>query len=152
MAEDKTVQSVVRAARLLRLLGQADQGARLSDLARAAGLAVSTTHRLLTTLEQQGFAQFDRDGALWHVGRAAYEAGAGYIRRRNYVAPALPLLRQLRDATRETVNLGLLDGSDLVTILQVESREITRAIAPPGGRVPVFSSAMGKAIFGVLAR
>ncbi|OUS22732.1 transcriptional regulator [Rhodobacterales bacterium 59_46_T64] len=148
MASEKSegVQSVTRALRLLTLLSQSDEGQRVSDLARDAGLAVSTAHRLLTTLEQSGFAQFAADEALWHVGRAAFSVGAAYTQRRNFIAPALPFLRRLRDQTRETANLGLLDDDQLVTVSQVESREIMRAISPPGGRVPVFCSGMGKAI------
>ena len=144
MAENG-VQSVSRALTLLRLLAQGD-GSRLSDLARAAGLPVSTAHRLLTTMEQQGFAQFEPASSAWHVGRDAFSVGMAYGRRLSFVAPALPLLRRLRDATRETANLGILDDDHLVTVSQVESREIRRALSPPGRRVPVFSSAMGKAI------
>ena len=146
MAEKDGVQSVSRALSLLRLLADTEGGMRLSDLARAAGLPVSTAHRLLTTLEQQGFAQFEPASTAWHVGRDAFSIGMAYGRRRSFVAPALPMLRRLRDATRETSNLGILDDDHLVTVSQVESREIRRALSPPGQRVPVFSSAMGKAI------
>ncbi|MDM8165805.1 IclR family transcriptional regulator [Roseovarius sp.] len=140
------VQSVARALGLLKILSRHDEGVRVSDMARESGLAVSTTHRLLTTLELQGFAQFDPERALWHVGREAFAVGAAFGRRHNFVAPALPYLRRLRDVTRETANLGILDNDELVTISQVESREIMRAISPPGGRVPAFCSGMGKAI------
>ncbi|WIV50126.1 IclR family transcriptional regulator [Marivivens sp. LCG002] len=150
MAEESSsgqgVQSVVRALGLLRVLARSDEGARVSDIAREVGLAVSTTHRLLTTLETQGFAQFEADTSLWFVGREAFAVGSAYGKRRSFVAPALPFLRRLRDATRETANLGILDHDTLVTVSQVESREIMRAISPPGGRVPVFCSGMGKAI------
>ena len=146
MTEKTGVQAVGRALHLLSLLSQADDGLRVSDIARQASLAVSTAHRLLTTLEQHGFAQFEPDTSLWHVGREAFAVGAAVGRRRNYVAPALPYLRRLRDETRETANLGILDHDELVTVSQVESREIMRAISPPGGRVPVFCSGMGKAI------
>ncbi|HRO15238.1 MAG TPA: IclR family transcriptional regulator [Paracoccus sp. (in: a-proteobacteria)] len=147
MAEGRDgVQSVGRALSLLKLMAADDRGSRLSDLARAAGLPVSTAHRLLTTLEQQGFAQFEPAAAVWHVGRDAFSTGMAYGRRRSFVAPALPTLRRLRDATRETANLGIMDDDHLVTVSQVESREIRRALSPPGRRVPVFSSAMGKAI------
>lgn len=140
------VQAVARAMRLLKLMSEHDDGLRVSDLARQGGLAVSTAHRLLTTLELQGFAQFDPERKLWHVGREAFAVGAAFGRRYNFVAPALPYLRRLRDATRETANLGLLDRDALVTVSQVESREIMRAISPPGGQVPALCSAMGKAI------
>ena len=148
MSEQKPegVQSVLRALGLLQILSRHDEGLRVSDVARQAELAVSTTHRLLTTLELQGFAQFEPDRALWHVGREAFAVGSAFGRRHNFVAPALPFLRRLRDVTRETANLGLLDNDELVTVSQVESREIMRAISPPGGRVPAFCSGMGKAI------
>jgi IclR family acetate operon transcriptional repressor len=130
----------------MKLLAQSDEGHRVSNLAKDAGLAVSTTHRLLTTLEIEGFTQFDLSRSLWHVGRDAYSVGSAYIQKYNFIAPALPFLRKLRDETRETVNLGVLDKGELVTISQVESREIVRAISPAGGRVPASCSGMGKAI------
>ena len=141
-----SVQAVTRALDLLRILGSAGEGMRLSDLAAQAGLAVSTTHRLLTTMENSGFVQSDQAQGEWHVGREAFAVGAAFVNRRNFVAPALTYLRRLRDSSRETANLGVLDSGQLVTVSQVESREIMRAISPPGGRVPATCSAMGKAI------
>ncbi|MEM5468254.1 IclR family transcriptional regulator [Celeribacter marinus] len=140
------VQSVQRAMTLLKLLAASDEGRRVSDLAKESELAVSTAHRLLTTLEDENFAYFDPERTLWHVGRAAYSVGSAYVQKYNFVTPALPYLRKLRDETRETANLGILDGEQIVTISQVESREIVRAISPTGGRVPAFCSGMGKAI------
>ncbi|MGV8987226.1 MAG: IclR family transcriptional regulator [Cypionkella sp.] len=145
-AKAEGVQSVVRALRILEKLAAQNDGARLTDLAGGLGLAASTTHRLLTTLEQMGFAQSSAESGLWYVGRRAHFVGSAYARRVNYTAVALPYLRRLRDATRETANLGVLDDGEVITLAQVESREIMRAIAPPGGRAPVINSAMGKAM------
>lgn len=72
------VQSVSRALILLQELARSDDGLRVSDLARTTGLAVSTAHRLLTTLEQHGFAQFDAETTLWHVGREAFAVGSAF--------------------------------------------------------------------------
>ena len=94
------VQSVGRALDLLELLSQNEDGLRASDLARLSGLAVSTTHRLLTTLEGRGFAHSDPDSAAWHVGRTAFAVGSTYGRRRSFAVPAMPYLRRLRDLTR----------------------------------------------------
>lgn len=122
------------------------EGSRLSDLAREAGLAPSTTHRLLTTLERNGFAQLDPVSTRWHVGRKAFAVGVAFTNWQSFIAAAMPFMRRLRDATRETANLGVLDDGEVITVAQVESREIIRAIAAPGGRAPVINSGMGKAI------
>lgn len=141
-----SVQSVERAMAILQVLGEDEEGQRLTDIARRTGLSVSTVHRLLTTMEGQRFAQFDRSDGMWHVGRGAFTVGAAFVRQRNFVAPALPVLRRLRDQTRETANLGVVDDGEVVVLTQVESREIMRAITRVGGRAPMTSSGMGKAI------
>lgn len=146
MSRTGIVQSVDRALHLLEALALRNEGARLSELAREVELPPSTAHRLLTTLEQRGFAQFDQGLSQWHVGRRAFTVGMAFSQWQNLVAAAMPYLRSLRDATRETANLGVLEEGEVITVAQVESREIIRAISPPGGRAPVMNSGMGKAI------
>lgn len=146
------VQSVDRAMTLLEVLGEDDRGQRLTDLARRTGLSLTTVHRLLTTLEQRHFVQFSLGDNLWHVGRQAYAVGSAFVRDRHFVAPALPFLRRLRDLTRETANLGVVDNGEIILVNQVESREITRAISRIGGRTPMTASGMGKAILSCYSR
>lgn len=140
------VQSVDRAMLLLEALGEDEEGYRLTDLAIRTGLSPSTAHRLLTTLEKRRFVAFDQSDNMWHVGRQSFAIGSAFIRRRNFVAPALPFLRRLRDLTHETANLGVVDDGEVIVLTQVESREIMRAITKVGGRAPMVTSGIGKAI------
>jgi IclR family transcriptional regulator, acetate operon repressor len=145
-AKSGSVQSVDRAMALLEALGEDEEGYRLTDLAIRTGLSISTAHRLLTTLEQRKFVEFDQSENMWHVGRQSFSVGAAFVRRRNFVAPALPFLRRLRDLTRETANMGVADDGEVVVLTQVESREIMRAITRVGRRAPMVASGLGKAI------
>jgi IclR family acetate operon transcriptional repressor len=144
--KEGTVQSVARALSLLELLAEDDEGYRLSDLSERSGLSPSTVHRLLTTMEQKRFVQFDPYTHLWHVGRQSFSVGSAFVRRRNFVAQTIPFLRRIRDQTRETVNLAVADEGEVTILVQVESREIVRAISRAGGRAPMTSSGLGKAI------
>lgn len=146
------VQCVDRALALLEELAQDDRGLRLTELARRTGLSPSTVHRLLTTLEERRFVQFSQLDSAWHVGLKAFAVGSAFSRERNFVAPAVPFLRRLRDQTHETANLGVVEGGEVVLISQLPSREIARAISPVGGRTPVTASGMGKAILSSYAR
>ncbi len=148
---DGVVQSLTRALRLLEILAEDDEGYRLVDLAERAALSPSTTHRLLTTLEQKRFVQFDHDRNVWHVGVQCFSVGAAFGRRRNVTALAVPAMRRLRDLTGETVNLGLIDQGDVVFVTQVESREMMRAIGKPGGRMPLACTAMGQSILAAMS-
>lgn len=140
------VQSVDRAMTLLEALGAEERGFRLTDLARKTGLSLTTVHRLLTTLEQRQFVQFSPADSLWHIGLGAFSVGAAFLRNRNFVAAASPFLKRLRDQTRETANLGIVDDGEILLVSQVQSREINRAISPVGGRTAMTVSGMGKAV------
>jgi IclR family acetate operon transcriptional repressor len=145
-AKSGAVQSVDRAMLLLEALGEDEEGYRLTDLAIRTGLSPSTAHRLLTTLEKRRFVAFNPSDNMWHIGRQSFAIGSAFVRRRNFVAPALPFLRRLRDLTHETANLGIVEEGEVIVLTQVESREIMRAITRVGGRAPMVTSGIGKAI------
>lgn len=71
--DPNTVQAVLRAAALLDCFAAGSEEKGLSELARATGLSLSTTHRLLRTLAQAGL--------LWHDGvTERYLPGPGLLR------------------------------------------------------------------------
>jgi IclR family acetate operon transcriptional repressor len=148
---DGGVQSVDRALHIIETLAEDDEGYRLSDLAVRTGLSTSTAHRLLTTLEKRRFVQFDPTCSKWHVGAQSFAVGATFTRRRNFVALAMPYLRKLRDQTRETANLAVVDDASIIVLTRVESREIMRSLTKVGGRVAMVASGVGKAVLATYA-
>jgi IclR family acetate operon transcriptional repressor len=145
-SRDAGVQSVDRALSIIETLAEDDEGYRLSDLAVRTGLSTSTVHRLLATLESRRFVAFDRTCSKWHVGARAFTVGATFARRRNFTARAVPYLRKLRDLTRETANLAVVDDEFIIVLTRVESREIMRSLTKVGGRVAMVASGVGKAV------
>lgn len=143
---DGGVQSVDRALLLIETLAEDDEGYRLTDLAIRTGLSPSTIHRLLTTLEKRRFVQFDREQSIWHIGAQSFAVGSTFARRRNFLTQAMPYLRKLRDQTRETANLAVVDDGAMVILTRVESREIIRSVNKVGGRAPMVASGLGKAL------
>ncbi|MCW8971169.1 MAG: helix-turn-helix domain-containing protein, partial [Rhodospirillales bacterium] len=140
------VQSLSRALSILDALAQNEGGLTLTEIAHTVTLAPSTTHRLLTTLQQERHVRFDRDRGLWQVGVQAFVIGNAFIRSRDIVAMARPFMRQLMETSGETVNLAVTDQGEAVYLSQVECREMMRALAKPGARVPMHCSAVGKAL------
>ena len=148
---DGGVQSVDRALQIIETLAEDDEGYRLSDLAVRTGLSTSTAHRLLVTLEKRRFVQFDRTESKWHIGAQSFCVGATFARRRNFVAQAMPYLRKLRDQTRETANLAVVDDESIIVLTRMESREIMRSLTKVGGRVAMVASGVGKAVLATYA-
>jgi IclR family transcriptional regulator, acetate operon repressor len=140
------VQSLVRALNLLKVVARADDGLTLTEAAKRASLPVSSAHRLLSTLQQERFVRFDHERTRWFVGVEAFAAGAGFLRSRDLVTVARPYMRHLMEESGETVSLAVEDGGQVIYLAQIECRQLMRALASPGQRAPLHSSAVGKAI------
>ncbi len=144
------MQSLVRALTLVNRLAAVDDGMALTEAAQQVGLSLSTTHRLLTTLEQERYVHFDPERRLWSVGVHAFVAGSAFLRTRNLTALARPQMRMLMEQNEETVNLAVEDQFEAIYLSQVECRQMMRAFARPGGRVPLHCSSVGKALLSAM--
>jgi len=140
------VQSVTRAMALLNALSYFSQGLTLSELAKKVGLANSTAHRLLTTLQNERFVRFDAERSAWMIGVQAFRVGSAFIRSRDVVTIARPFMRLLMQREGETVSLAVEDRGEVVYLSQVETQQMVRAICGPGGRTSMHSSGIGKAL------
>ncbi len=145
-----TVQSLSRALSLMNAISSSDQGLTLSEAAKATRLAVSTAHRLLTTLQQDRFVRFEPERGVWMIGVQAFCVGNGFIRSRELTTIARPLMRQLMEKSGETVNLAVEDRGEAIYVAQIESRKLMRAIARPGGRAAMHCSGVGKALLSAM--
>src|SRR2546423_9988927 len=114
----RTIQSVDRAAALLKAVANSRQPVTVVELAAQCGLNRSTAWRLLATLASQGLVDRDPVTQRYSVGYAIFQlAAAGdhdaFVRR------AHPVLEQLANDTGETVNLAVAKRLNLVYGLQV---------------------------------
>ncbi|MBJ7223455.1 MULTISPECIES: glyoxylate bypass operon transcriptional repressor IclR [unclassified Brenneria] len=146
------VQSLTRGLTLLEYIAQANGSVALTDLAQQAGLPNSTTHRLLTTMQQQGFVRQVGDLGLWTIASHAFIVGSSFLQSRNLLATVHPILRKLMETSGETVNLAVLDQSDCQAIIidQVQCNALMRMSAPIGGKLPMHASGAGKAFLAAL--
>ena len=145
------VQSLTRALSLMNAIALTPSGMKLTELANQVGLAASTAHRLLTTLQDQRYVQYDRDTNRWQIGIQAFVSGNGFLSSRDLVSVARPIMRRMMEESGETVNLAISEGDDVIYMAQVESREMMRVYSKPGNRVPLHCSGVGKAIMMLMA-
>lgn len=118
----------------------------LTKIAERVGLAPSTVHRLLTTLEQERYVRFDPERRLWSVGVQAYLAGRAFLETRDLVGAARPFMRTLMEECRATVNLAVEDRREAIFVHRVEHPPVARPPANPVLRLPLHCSAVGKAM------
>ena len=143
------VQSVARAADLLKALGAHGGPATVFDLADRCGLNRSTAWRILATLEDEGLVERDPATGRYEIGYAlvALGAAAGHeplIRR------AHPALRALAEACLETASLAVPRGMQLVYVDQVQAPHVMAADWL-GRATPLHATSTGKALLAWLS-
>lgn len=140
-----SIQALDRGLALLRVVAESD-GLTLTDLAQRTGIAPSTVHRLLFTLESHRFVSHDQERGLWFIGVDAFQIGTAFLRNRRLAGMGREAMRQLMEQTGETINLGIEDDGEVVFISQVESHNTLRAFFRAGSRSLMHASGVGKAL------
>jgi DNA-binding IclR family transcriptional regulator len=146
----RTIQSVDRAAALLKAVANSREPLTVAELAARCGLNRSTAWRLLATLDSQGIVERDPVTQRYSVGYAIFQiAAAGdhdaFVRR------AHPVLQRLANDTGETVNLAVAKRFNLVYVHQVEAPQI---MSPNwlGRAVALHATSSGKAFLAWLPK
>lgn len=140
------VRALARALSILREVGSEDDGLTLTEVAGRVGLAPSTAHRLLTTLESQRFARLSSSDGRWRVGVETFATGAAFARSRNLTDIARDALEALAASTQETAALFAADMRDAICLHQIESHHPVRVSWSVGSRRPLEECGAGKAI------
>lgn len=143
-------QAVERALAILRVLEQGADTLPLTELADRAGLSASTTHRLVRALCDAGILRQDLRSEQYGLGPRLVALGQRAEATLG-LADARPTLEQLAVDTGESVNLGVLDGAEVVVLLCIPSAQRLRFDQAAGSRVPAYASAMGKALLAFTA-
>ena len=142
------VDTVHNALRLLQLLASAGE-VRVSRVAEALGVAVSTAHRLVSQMEYDDFVSQDPVSRL-------YRAGPALAKLCTDLAPTEPtgyagtVLRELATRLGETVSLQVLRGSGVLFLSSYEAPQLLRVSSRAGAVLPAHCVSGGKALLALL--
>ena len=143
------IQSVKKAMEIVDRV--ADKG-RISvkELSDSMGIPKSTVCRLAQTLEASGYLYQDEASGDYFLAYKFFLAGREVLEKSGIRDCVWPVMQQLADFSKETVNLTVLDGNKVLYVQKIESSHITNGIQV-GTRAPLHVTASGKAILASLA-
>ena len=149
-----TSQSLERGLAILSSFHSDRQLIGVSELSRELALSRSTAHRYISTLARLGYLQQDPDSKRYRLGPKVLDLGFSALNSMDLLEISAPFLRKLSDETQHTVNLAILDGTDVVYIERCRTtrpgqQEIDLNLHV-GARLPAYCTAMGKAILAFL--
>lgn len=136
--------AVERALDVIEAVARSGRAMSLGDVADRTGLPKSSTHRVLSALQDRGYVA--REGELYSVGIRCFELGSLWAQNLDLRAIASPHLRALNDETRETIHLAIYDNSDVVYIEKLDCHHAVTAKSYVGRRCPAFCVSTGRAL------
>ncbi|HJP77974.1 MAG TPA: IclR family transcriptional regulator [Pseudonocardiaceae bacterium] len=137
---------VGKAMRVLSALGEYPDGAGVSALARAIDLPVTTTHRLLASLQRDGFVTSDPQSRRYLLGLRLFELGQRVSHARGFAGTAVPILRRVTAHTREPTLMSVRAGHHQVYVHYVEGPQQVQITGEPGRPGPLHCTSMGKCL------
>lgn len=137
-------KALIKGLALVELLAAAGP-ARLVDLVEWSGLPRPTALRLLDVLLDHDVVQVTTSGA-YVLGPTLAVWGQKYLVGLDLRAQAEDIMASLSTKTRETCLLGVRDGSKVLYVAIADSAQAVRPAARVGGRNPLHSTAIGKAL------
>lgn len=117
----------------------------LTRLSTLTGIAKSTVHRLASDLVRHGFLH-QEDAGGYRLGLHLFELGQRVTTSRHLRNAALPYLADLLTASREVVQLGVIDGDDIVCLEKLSNPHSVQLFSAVGSRVSADRCALGKVV------
>jgi IclR family acetate operon transcriptional repressor len=121
-------------------------GLPLTEIGQRSGLAYSTTYRILETLRRRKFVYQSAESGVYSIGLRAFQIGTAFSAQHQWYQVANAALKSLVEDVNETTSLGILDGSEVVNIHQVEGTRLMRMFIQPGSRLSLHGTGIGKAL------
>ncbi|HEY0538223.1 MAG TPA: IclR family transcriptional regulator [Actinoallomurus sp.] len=140
------VQSIERAAAILRLLARGSGRLGVSEIAGSLGLARGTAHGILRTLHGVGFVEQDQETGKYRLGAALLHLGTSYLDVNELRSRAINWADALAARSGEAVRIGTpLDGKVLV-VHHVFRPDDTLQTLDVGALLPAHATALGKVL------
>jgi DNA-binding IclR family transcriptional regulator len=144
-ARGETGPVLRRATQLLTAFTPDQPALTLTQLARRAGLPLTTAHRLVAELVHCGLLERGADGE-YRVGLRLWEIASLAPRGLGLRERALPYMEDLFAVTRENVQLAVREGVESVYVERLAGRHAVPVLTRVGGRFPLHPTGVGRVL------
>ncbi|GAB2545320.1 IclR family transcriptional regulator [Brachybacterium huguangmaarense] len=142
--------ALTRGLVVLEILADGEQPMTLATIHERSGLPKSTLVRLLAALCEGQFLVRVDDRPSYRLGHKVLDVARAYLDVLDISRVAAPHLDALARATRQTVNLGVRDGAQVVHVAVALPQRTLRFDAAVGDRAPLHATSLGKALLAAL--
>jgi len=146
------IKSIIKSLNILNLFSESRQELSISEISKALDLGLSTTYRLLSTLKYKNYIEQNPLNLKYKLGYAFLnKAFLVSHNEADIIKKSVSYLENLRDFTKESVSLAVLDGVNIVYIAKADSYELLRTNIEIGKKMPAYNTALGRVLLAYLS-
>lgn len=139
-----------KALEVLETFQRSSEALTVKEVAELSDETQSSVQRSIYTLETLGYLEREDAGKRYVPGRACLRPVYGYLRNNRFLETATPYLIDLSERFAARADLTVLDGTEIVYLSRIPSRDELLNLSPLGRRWPAAQTASGRAILAAM--
>lgn len=143
--------SIVRVLEIMEAVALSNHPLSVTDLAYQLDIPKATTHRLVQTLEAEGFLQTNMRGNLV-IAERMHQLSLNALYTGRYKAERRAILEKLSRQVGETCGIAIPDGTEMIYYDRIQTNWPLQVHLPIGSRVPAWCTASGKLYLSTLPK
>lgn len=151
MDVDKRIPTNLRTLMILEVVGHSDEPLSPTEINTELGLPKQTVHRLVATLEREGFLVRDADRNKFRPARRARMMATGLLYASRTAVIRHQILKDVAAQTGEAVNYVVPEETGMNYLDRVDTNWPFRIQLPRGTNVPFHCTASGKTFMASLS-
>lgn len=146
-ADKDQVSALARGLMLLDCFRSQERFLGIQELVERTGLPKATVSRLAYTLLANGYLEYAQAQAKFYLGARVVSLGFSVLGAMRVRQLARPLMRELADGCSASVGIGMRDRHTMLYVENAASAANQNFRLNIGSRVPLATSAMGRAYY-----
>jgi IclR family KDG regulon transcriptional repressor len=143
---DNHISSVKNSCHMLKIFLNSPKELGVTDVSRKLNMSKGAAHKLLSTLESEGFIRQNPVNKQYSLGYTLLELGNQVLKNHDLVEFSLPYMQRLSDISKEFICLCIKDGEDALYVSKIESKYPIRFIVETSRRFPLYATSASRVI------
>lgn len=140
-------KSTTRVLDILEILAsRGKKGLTLTELSKITEIPKSTLHPILIALRERGFLFQEKESGEYFIGLMTHIVGNSYLENQDEYANIKQIMGQVVKACDEICQLGIRDEDKVLYVAKVDANQPISLISHEGKKLPLYSTALGKAL------
>jgi DNA-binding IclR family transcriptional regulator len=149
---EQRIPTNLRTLLILEVIGRSDRAMTPTEINQHIGLPKQTVHRLVSTLEKDGFLAKEADGKHYRPTRRLRLLGAGLLHASRSHITRHQVLQQVASQVKEAVNFVIPEETGMNYLDRIDTDWPFRIQLPVGTNVPFHCTASGKTFMASLSK